>query len=329
MTPWPCILIVESKDDQVTQMRERLRARYPNGFVACVSDGARTETVDLTRFDLILLGYHLPDCTGIELVKRLVSRVTAPIVMVTGLRSGDTAASAIHAGASDYIVKTKDYLDVLPVVVEKNLVMASLRANVARLQDELCHRCEELREKNNELETRNAQLLEVALHDPLTGLYNRRYVNEVIGQLASRARRYDEDLSCMMIDIDRFKRANDKLGHLAGDRILQLAGQVIVESIRSADVAARFGGDEFVVLLPNSAFGNALACAERIARAFRRSVAANVPEAADMTLSIGIAGLERSGCSEARELIAAADRSMYVCKAGGCGGIHPTLSPTC
>ncbi len=326
MTPWPCILIVESKDNQVAQMRERLRKRFPNGFVANVSTGAQADTIDLTRFDLILLGYHLPDCIGLELVRRLVPRVTAPVVMVTGLRSGDAAASAIHSGAADYIVKTEDYLDVLPVVVEKNLIMSSLRANVARLQEELRQRCEELREKNAELEARYEQLREAALRDPLTGLYNRRYVNEAIDHLVASAWRYQENLACMMIDLDRFKRANDELGHLVGDRLLQLAGQSIAESVRVSDVAGRFGGDEFIVLLPKSTFADAYLCAERIAERFGQVVAAEVPDAAGMTLSIGIATVTPFECSAPQELIAAADQSMYFCKATGHGGIFPAPS---
>ncbi len=326
MTHWPCILIVESKGHQVAQMRQRLRERFPTGFVAAVGKGADAEQLDLTRFDLLLLGYHLPDCTGLELLTRLVPRVTVPILMVTGLRSGDAAASAIHAGASDYLVKTDDYLELLPIVVEKNLVMASLRANVGRLQEELCRRCDELREKNAQLEQRNGQLREAALRDPLTGLYNRRYVNEAIEQLVSGSLRYREDLACMMIDLDRFKKANDELGHLVGDRLLRLAGQVITDSIRGSDVAARFGGDEFVILLPKSTFADAYACAERIDERFRETVAGTVPMAADMTLSIGIATVHRGDCRSARALVAAADQAMYASKANGGGGIHPTPS---
>lgn len=324
MTPWPCILIVEDEGDQVAEMRECLRRRFPNGFVACVATGRQAEATDLKRFNLILLGYHLPDCTGLELVKRLIPKVSVPVVMVTGLRSGQTASAAIYAGAADYIVKTEDYLDVLPVVVEKNLVMASLRANVAELQEELQRRCHELREKNAELEARNVELREVALRDPLTGLFNRRYVNEAGDQLVSRAIRYSEDLACMMIDLDRFKQANDQLGHLVGDQLLQLAGRVISESVRDSDVAARFGGDEFMILLPRTGFVEAHACASRIHERFAQAVAAEVPAAAGMTLSIGVASLGENGLRDARELVGMADRLMYVCKGAGVGGTFPT-----
>ncbi len=325
MTPWPCILIVEDQGAHVAQMRERLRSRYPRCFVACVSTGADTDRIELGRFDLILLGYHLPDCTGLDLVKRLAPKVRAPIVMVTGLRSGETAASAIHAGASDYIVKTDDYLDVLHVVIEKNLVMASLRANVAQLQDELCMRCDELAEKNQQLEARNAQLREATIRDPLTGLYNRRYFNEASEQLVAHARRYGQELSCMMIDVDKFKQANDKLGHLVGDRLLELAGQAVSESVRSADVAARFGGDEFIVCLPNTAFADAYTCASRIRIRFDQLVKAEVPAAIGMTLSVGVASLKQNDLRTAHELVGMADRLMYVCKGAGVGGIFPSV----
>lgn len=327
MTPWPCILIVENKDDQVAQMRERLRKSYPRSFVGCVSTGEQALSIDLSRFHIILLGYHLPDCTGIELVRRLVPVVTVPIVMVTGLRSKDAAASAINSGAADYIVKTDDYLDALPVVLGKNLIMASLWSNLKNLQEELRQRCEELREKNEELEARNTQLREVALRDPLTGLYNRRYVNEAIEQMVARAMRYDEDLTCMMIDMDKFKHVNDELGHLVGDRLLQLAGEAMTMSVRGSDITARFGGDEFVVLLPRTPFADAFACAERIIEKFGQLVAAQVPAASNVTLSIGISSVDPGKCRTVRQLIDAADESMYTSKATGHGGVFPRLNP--
>lgn len=325
MTPRPCVLIVESKHEQVIQMRERLRSSFPRGLVACVSAGERALSIDLSRFNIILLGYHLPDCSGLELLERLVARVSVPIVMVTSLRSKDAATSAIRTGASDYIVKTDDYLDVLPVVLAKNLVMAALWRNVRSLQCELERRCDELRQKNDELNIRNEQLREAALRDPLTGLYNRGYVNEAVGQLLSQARRQDEDLACMMIDVDRFKCVNDSLGHMTGDRLLQLAGQAIAESVRASDIAARFGGDEFIVLLPRTSFPKAFACAKRISTRFKDLVAREVPKAYTVTLSIGVSGINVSSCRTVRSLIASADQSLYACKANGGGGVFPGL----
>jgi diguanylate cyclase (GGDEF)-like protein len=325
MTDWPCILVIESKTDQVARMTERLTAHFPNGRVVCAPTAAEAEKLDLKQADLILLGYHLPDCTGLELLRRLKLSVTVPIVMVTSLRSPDAAASAIQAGAADYIVKTEDYLDVLPVMVEKNLVTASLRANVARLREELRRGYEELRAKNAELEARNAQLREAALRDPLTGIYNRRYINEVVEQFVAQALRYTEDLGCMMIDLDQFKRANDELGHLTGDRLLQVAAGAILSSVRASDVVARFGGDEFIVLLPKSSSADAYACAERVTRCFRETLQTEVPAAARLTLSIGIASLIQGNFNTARELIAAADRAMYVCKTNGGNGIFPDV----
>jgi two-component system, cell cycle response regulator len=325
MTCWPYILVVEDKAEQVALMAARLHTRFPSGRVVSAASGAEVEGMDLDPFDVILLGYNLPDCTGLDLIERIKPRVRAPLIIVTSLRSGDAAASAIRSGASDYLVKTEDYLDLLPVVVEKNLVTATLQTNVTRLQDELCQRYEELRQKNAELEAANSQLREMTLRDPLTGLYNRRYVNEVIEQFVARALRYQEDLACMMIDVDHFKRANDELGHLTGDRVLQIAGRSVGESIRGSDVAARFGGDEFVVLLPQSSSMDAYQCAERINERFRMQLAAEGPAATWITLSIGVASLGRGALSTARELIAAADCSMYACKAGGGNGVFPHL----
>ncbi len=325
MAPWPCILIVENKTDQVDLMRERLCARFPSTQVFHAGAAAEVHDLLLRKPDLILLGYHLPDCTGLEMLAQLKGVVTAPIVMVTSLRSGDAAASAIHNGAADYIVKTEDYLDLLPIVVEKNLVLATLRANVAKLQEELLQQYEELRRKNEELEARNVQLREAALRDPLTGLYNRRYINEIVEQFVAHALRYNEDLACMMIDVDRFKRANDELGHLMGDRLLQITGRAITDSARASDVSARFGGDEFIVLLPRSSCTDADNCAQRITSRFHAIVQEEMPTAAFVTLSIGIASLIQGNFNTARQLIGTADCAMYVCKTSGGNGVFPHL----
>src|SRR5262249_9386709 len=155
------------------------------------------------------------------------------------------------------------------------------------------------------------ELRHMAAHDPLTGLYNRRHFNELFHQLFAESDRYDSDLTCMMIDLDEFKSINDKLGHPAGDRMLILVADALRSALRASDVAARYGGDEFVLLLPRTTPVDAGNLAKRIRAAFRDLVLKRMPEASMATLSIGLASREQHQPRTYDAMIRLADDALY------------------
>ncbi|MDO8629998.1 MAG: diguanylate cyclase [Phycisphaerales bacterium] len=173
---------------------------------------------------------------------------------------------------------------------------------------------------NAELEERVAyrtkQLRELASRDPLTGLYNRRHFGEVFGRCFAEAMRYGTDLSCLMIDLDDFKQANDAFGHQTGDELLQLAAGTIVSQLRTADVAARYGGDEFILLLPQTDADRAHVLGERIITRFTSELSDRLPDAT-VRMSVGIASLHSLRVTEAEALIRAADNALYDAKTTG------------
>jgi diguanylate cyclase (GGDEF)-like protein len=173
---------------------------------------------------------------------------------------------------------------------------------------------------NAELEERVAhrtqQLRELASRDPLTGLYNRRYFSEVLQRCHAEADRYRTDLSCIMIDLDDFKSANDAFGHQIGDQVLQLAAGTIVSQLRTADVAARYGGDEFILLLPQTDAERAQVLGERIVERFNGELSERVP-GSTVRMSMGISSLQNSEPANAEALIQAADHALYMAKTAG------------
>lgn len=173
---------------------------------------------------------------------------------------------------------------------------------------------------NAELEERvsrrTQQLRELASRDPLTGLYNRRHFNEVLTRRLAEARRYDTPLSCLMLDLDDFKGTNDTHGHQVGDELLVLTGLTVTSQLRAADVAARFGGDEFVVLLPQTTSQRARTLSERIAEKLAAGVREQLPHVR-LTLSIGISSLQNVDSDDPDDLIRAADRALYAAKSEG------------
>lgn len=173
---------------------------------------------------------------------------------------------------------------------------------------------------NAELEERVAyrthQLRELASRDPLTGLYNRRYFSEVLQRCHAEATRYKTDLSCIMIDLDDFKSANDAFGHQVGDQVLQLAAGTIVGQLRTADIAARYGGDEFIILLPQTDSERAHVLGGRIVERFNNELADRLP-ASNVRMSMGIASIHDLEPENAEALIQAADRALYGAKTAG------------
>ncbi len=172
-------------------------------------------------------------------------------------------------------------------------------------------------QRTEALEDANTRLQEMASRDTLTGLYNRRHFNELLDRLFAESSRYQTDLTCMMIDLDNFKRVNDSLGHHAGDVLLKMTAEVLLACIRESDLAVRYGGDEFIVLLPRTTPDDARASAKRILERFRTELADQMPEASIVSLSIGLASREEDRPPEPSDLVQLADEALYLAKAGG------------
>jgi len=296
------LLIIEDDPDQRELIREQVEDRFGPGTVVGV--GSRKEALEQTLegFDLILTDYNLPDGTGMDVLKEVRGRCSTPVIMVTGENVGYIAAEAIRQGAVDYVVKFGDYLFTIPLVIEKNLTVAK----IIREREDL----------RRQLEEKNAQLEQMAATDPLTGLHNRRYFSGVLDQMFATAQRYDQELACVMIDLDQYKKLNDTYGHQIGDELLVCAGKVIRSNMRRMDVAARYGGDEFVLLLPQATTQEAAHAAGRIREEFRVASAA-VLKGNGVTMSVGIASVKTQQVVSADQLVAQADAALYRAKEAG------------
>ena len=297
------ILLVEDNKMQADIIRAFLEK---NGYdVSWVEDGmsafkaARTQKVDIVLLDLVL-----PDIDGNEVCRWLKldqSTRGIPIIMLTAKHSVDDKVASLEAGADDYLPKPFDEDEL------NARIYARLRA---KLQEE------ELKQKNRQLEDMLTRVEALAIMDSLTGLYNRRRFEFVLEGEFKRATRYHIPMSCLMIDIDHFKMVNDSFGHQGGDTVLREMAQLIQTTIREVDTPARWGGEEFIVLSPNTPKEKANLAATRILNAIAQHTFSGV-QGGKITVSIGVAGIPDPAIDNKDKLVHAADLAMYAAKKKG------------
>ena len=174
----------------------------------------------------------------------------------------------------------------------------------------------ELQKANEAYQSLHATLREQATRDSLTGLYNRRYFNETIERELARAKREDYPVSVMIMDIDLFKEINDSYGHAVGDEALRLLSGLININIRAGDIAYRYGGDEFVVVMPGASIETARDRADMVCKAFNAALVHESSQSVSATISVGIAIYPEHG-DRGSEILHNADLALYKAKQSG------------
>ncbi|MEZ4743173.1 MAG: diguanylate cyclase [Bdellovibrionota bacterium] len=216
----------------------------------------------------------------------------------------EIAAKSLEHGADDFCCKTR--------------ILAEL---VARVHSLLHYKknTEALTIANERLKIANEKLTRLTITDELTGLYNMRYFKNRLEQEFLRAERYDKFLSIIMIDIDNFKSVNDTNDHLMGSFVLAELGKIIATKIRTVDIAARFGGDEYVIMLPETGISGAHNAAKRIAQGTAATLFDNGRNQMKVTMSVGIAtyGPGSEVFENGTELLRRADHYLYEAKETG------------
>ena len=248
--------------------------------------------------DLIILDRNLPDGDGSELARELKQGDRAHsryVLMLTAVSSPEAKVEGFESGADDYVTK--------PFAHEELLARVRAGLRIVELQKALI--------------ATNRRLELMSITDSGTGARNRRWFDEELERSFERARRYDRPLSLLILDIDHFKRVNDTYGHVAGDAVLETVAARIMRGLRTSDSLARIGGEEFAVILTETALFEAVQAGEKI----RSICCADDVDAAGMpiqvTLSIGAASIPHSRLERASQLMWYADQALYRAKNRG------------
>lgn len=304
------ILVV---DDNSTNRKILVHAFEKDGHnVREASDGFEAiELVQEHAPSLILLDVMMPGRDGFEVCKILKADPATsaiPIVFITAKTNSKDLERAFSLGGCDYVTK--------PFRLSEVRARVSVHLNLQNAQSDLVDRNQRLEELSRMVAETNLKLARQARIDPLTSLFNRRAWEECVTAEHDRHLRHQSPYSILMLDVDHFKTFNDSLGHQAGDECLKEVAACITEHSRSSDVVGRYGGEEFVVLAPESNVDDALRLGERIRNSIEtRGILHPASTAADVvTLSIGVC---ESGDDPWETVLRAADEALYEAKKKG------------
>jgi two-component system cell cycle response regulator len=247
--------------------------------------------------DLVLLDYLLPGGDGFDFIRALrADNHDIPLVILTGQRDEIVASRLIQEGADDYLAKVRFDRESIATCFRNVLEKGKLK---------------------REIRSAHRKISEMATLDEVTGLYNRRYFMEALERERARAERHGKDLSLCMMDLDLFKRINDKLGHTAGDLVLAGVGGLLREWSRQTDLPCRYGGEEFAVILPETDLKGARVVCERLRRIVAEKRVQWRTGPIQTTVSIGIAQNRTGAKDSVRKLIDRANEALSRAKEAG------------
>jgi diguanylate cyclase (GGDEF)-like protein len=289
-------ILIADDDADFRRLLVRRATRMGLTVVEADSGTEALQAVRRSRFDAVVVDVYMPGCSGVEVAleaRKLDPHVQA--LVLTGSATLENAVEALRAGVYDFLTKPLESLDAFEMSLSRALELESLLRENARLF---------------------AEVQRLALTDSLTGLFNRRKLEEALEVEVERSRRYGRALSIVMIDVDGLKRINDTRGHHVGDAVLQAAAGAIRGEIRKVDLASRLGGDEFLLLLPEAGSNDAAGVAGRIFHQLSTLSVHGERVAASAGVAQWSAAFPTPG-----DFMRAADRALYQAKRGGGGHI--------
>ena len=282
------VLIIDDIEDDVRIIEKCLK---PYGYEVLTAENGEKglELAKSEQPDVILLDIMMPGIDGYAVCEELRSDYSTrdiPIIFVSAKVEPPDIIEGFQRGGDDYITK--------PFSLQELAARVNAAARIKERQD---------------------YLKMMSITDELTGLYNRRYLKERLWEEVERARRYNYPISCLMIDVDRFKEINDTYGHQLGDKVLSELGRLLKNTTRVVDIVARYGGEEFLIVLPMTNLKGAQTLAERIRRNVELSRFGGELSLA-LTVSIGCAELNptREDEMDPDLLIQMADKALYEAK---------------
>lgn len=304
------VLVVDDDYSVIEVVKELLKRA---GFqVTAVTSGSEANRLLATQdFHVLLADLRMSPVSGWEVIRQARELSQTEVIVMTGYASLDSSLEALHHRVFDFLQKPLDFPRL------SRAIRNAANQNVLVKRNRQLTR--ELAEKNQELEKEvkrvRAELEALATHDELTGLYNYRYLQNLLAKEVPRSLRYSHPLTLAMLDLDFFKDLNDAHGHATGNRVLARIAQILQEGIRQSDCVCRFGGEEFAVILPVTSKAQAEPILQRVCGSIRKE-RIMIDHDRLLTCSAGLASVpEDAGTVD--DLLRLADDALYQAKALG------------
>lgn len=291
------IMVIDDDAVQLKRLSDRLQQDYEVEPVAR-PQGAESLAVN-GNFDLIIVSTQLADMDGLRLAshfKGLEETRSVPVLMLVDEDDSRAMLKGLELGVNDYIIMPVDY----------NEMAARVKTQIRR------------KKYQDALKSNYQQTISRSITDGLTGLYNRHYLNTHLDNLVRQSLNNNKPMSLIILDMDHFKAVNDTYGHDIGDQVLKQFADIVIKSIRSSDLAARFGGEEFVVLMPETDNQQAKDAAERIRKTLETTQLKVTHEVGQIqkTVSIGVSFMNDMG-DTGQAMLKRADEVLYKAKNNG------------
>jgi len=256
--------------------------------------------------DLLISDINMPKMDGFKLLttlRNMEKYKELPVILLSSHQEADHKIKGLQGGANDYVTKPFEPGELIARI--KNLL------TMKELQDELAR-------KNKAMELANKKLEQLSVTDELTGLWNRRYLWERLEEEITKTRRFNLTVSCLMIDIDDFKVINDTYGHTTGDTVLTKIARVLKSQCRAHDLLARFGGEEFLMVLHQTDLEGAGQLAQRLVKSVdHHPFTTHDQKILKATISIGVSTYPSPNINDVNDLIKKADEALYQAKRKG------------
>lgn len=307
------LLVVEDERIVALDLRGALEdLGYTVVGTAASSDEA-LRTADERRPDLVLMDIRIAGASdGIQAASVLRNRYHLPVVYLTANADPATLERALATEPAGYLVKPYNHQSL------RTTIEVALRRHEAEQAERRAHEAEkaELEHQTRKASRRARRLRREATIDPLTGLHNRRHLEQVMKREVSFAQREGHSVGVILLDLDRFKQLNDNHGHATGDTALRAVGQFLRSRLRAYDVACRYGGDEIVIIVPGADTADAAALGEQLRLGIEQLVVSEAGAVVPLTASLGVASFPEHGAAPAT-ILQAADGALYRAKAEG------------
>lgn len=329
----PRILIVDDEKDNLKALERTLRGKFE--VFSTTNPLEALELVKTVSFFVVLSDQRMPQMLGTHLLAEVakIDPMISRVILTAYTETSEMLDAINKAEIHRYIVKPWDN-DELVLALEQAAERSRLKKenyyllkSLEKKNIELLQREEELKklneklevlveERTQELKIANEKLSQLAITDSLTGVFNRRAIFDFLNQELRRSVRYMRPIVVVMIDVDHFKPFNDTEGHVFGDQALKKLTEVLRKNLRTTDILGRYGGEEFLLIMPETSISSAIEICDRLRSIVEKTEFNGKNGIRRLTISMGLAGFPEKG-KTAEELINIADKSLYEAKRQG------------